>query len=85
MSQGKTREEAHLEDHLYTRVALERRHDQLARDWIGRFSRRLRTLDGLHLAVAASEGRQLVTSDATLAQAGSRLGVDVLQSSSSDG
>lgn len=70
---------AHLENNLYTRLALERRHYQLARDWILRSTTPLRTLDALHLAVAASEGLTLVTSDGGLARSGASLGVDVLR------
>lgn len=69
---------AHLESALYTRLALDRRHYQLARDWLGRFSTPLRSLDALHLAVAAIEGLQLVTSDEGLARSGEGLGVSVL-------
>lgn len=67
----------HLEANFYRRLALERRHYVLARDWIGRFSLPLRTLDALHLAVAASESVRLVTSDKVLAQSGQELGIDI--------
>jgi predicted nucleic acid-binding protein len=70
---------AHLESGLYTRLALDRRHYQLARDWLSQFSTPLRSLDALHLAVAASDGLQLVTSDDGLARSGKRLGVSVQQ------
>lgn len=70
---------AHLDAAWYTRLPLDRRHYQLARDWLGRFSTPLRSLDALHLAVAASDGLQLVTSDAELARSGKRLGVSVLR------
>lgn len=66
---------AHLEASLYTRLPLERRHYQLARDWIGKFITPLRTLDGLHLAVAATEGLELVTGDEALARSAESLGV----------
>ncbi|MGH9460305.1 MAG: type II toxin-antitoxin system VapC family toxin [Vicinamibacteria bacterium] len=69
---------AHLESNLYTRLALQRRHYQLAREWLGRFSKPLRTLDALHLAIAASEHLQLVTSDEGLARSGTRLAVSVV-------
>lgn len=66
----------HLEEGLFTRVQLERRHYELARDWLARFTLALRTLDALHLAVAAREGFRLVTADAAMAQAALTLGVE---------
>ncbi len=69
---------AHLGSGFYAPMPVERCHYSLARDWIGRFSTALRTLDALHLAVAASEGLRLVTSDGSLARAGAGLGVAVL-------
>jgi predicted nucleic acid-binding protein len=66
----------HLEEGLFTRVQLERRHYELARDWLARFTLALRTLDALHLAVAAREEFRLVTADAAMAQAAKTLGVE---------
>lgn len=66
----------HLEEGLFTRVPLERRHYELARDWLARFALALRTLDALHLAVAAREGFRLVTADAAMAGAAKALGVE---------
>lgn len=65
----------HLETNLYRRIALERRHYKLARDLIGRFTISLRTLDALHLSVAASESLQLITADASLARSAKAVGV----------
>lgn len=48
----------------------------LARQWIGRRAVPLRTLDALHLAVAASASVTLVTADAVLARAAECFGVD---------
>ncbi len=69
---------AHLEGNLYRRLALERRHYLMAREWIGRFRTPLRTLDALHLAVAASARLRLITSDQGLADAGDTLGQDLM-------
>jgi len=66
----------HLEEGLYTRVSLERRHHQMAGEWLGRFALVLRTLDALHLAVAASGGFGLATADAALAQSAKTLGIE---------
>jgi len=68
----------HLEDNLYKRFALERRHYLLARDWLGRFSLPIRTLDALHLAVATSEALRLVTADRGFARSAEALGIDMV-------
>jgi hypothetical protein len=67
----------HIEGNFYTRIAIERAHYTLARDWLGRFTTSLRTLDALHLAVAALERRQLVTADRTVARSAEAFGVKV--------
>jgi predicted nucleic acid-binding protein len=66
---------SHLEEGLYTRVPLMRRHYELAAEWLGRFTLALRTLDALHLAVAASEGFRVATADAAFAQSARALGI----------
>ncbi|MGH9366940.1 MAG: type II toxin-antitoxin system VapC family toxin [Thermoanaerobaculia bacterium] len=67
---------SHLEEGLYTRVPLQRRHYEMAIEWLGRLTLALRTLDALHLAVAASEGFRLATADAALARSAKALGID---------
>jgi len=67
----------HLDGNLYRRLPLERRHYVLARNWIGRFQTPLRTLDALHLAVAASEELRLITTDDGLAGSSQIMGMDV--------
>lgn len=69
---------SHLNGNLYTRIPLQRSHYVTARDWMGRFATPLRTLDALHLAVAASTGRRLVTADRGLARSANELGVEVV-------
>ena len=69
---------AHLEGNLYTRLPIERRHYRLARDWMAQLTTPLRTLDALHLAVAAAEGLTLATADRTMSRWGKRLGVRML-------
>jgi len=66
----------HLEEGLYTRVPLERRHYEMASEWLSRFTLTLRTLDALHLAVAASGAFRLVTADAALARSAKALGIE---------
>ncbi len=68
---------SHLEEGFYTRVPLERRHYEMAGEWLGRFALPLRTLDALHLAVAASEGLLFVTADAALARSAKALGIQI--------
>jgi hypothetical protein len=75
-TQVASRFSSHLEDGLYTRVPLARRHYDMASEWLGRFALALRTLDALHLAVAASEGFRLVTADGALARSAKELGIE---------
>ena len=53
----KHRFQSHVGGSYYTLLPLERQHLRLAQDWIGQFKAPLRSLDGLHLAVAAKIGR----------------------------
>ena len=69
--------QVHLNDGFYTRIALEPVHYQQAIQWIGRFDTPLRTLDALHLAIAASNNLPLITADETLANAANILAVEV--------
>ena len=68
---------AHLRTGLYTRLALERRHYDTARGWLGRFTLPLAALDALHLALAAAEGLRLATADRDLSRSARSLGVPV--------
>lgn len=69
---------AHLDGGVFTRLPLDREHFQLARQslWASRLP--LTTLDALHSAVAALDGRALTTADRRLAAAAEDLGVKVL-------
>ena len=68
----------HLDEGVFTRLPLTREHFQLARQslWASRLP--LTTLDALHAAVAALDGRALTTADRRLAAAAEDLGVKVL-------
>ena len=68
----------HLQAGLYTRVAVERRHYESARQWLARFTLPLRALDALHLALADAEGLRLATADQNLSRSARRLGLPVL-------
>lgn len=65
----------HLQAGLYRRLALDRHHFRLARDWISQWDLSLRSLDGLHLAVASLEDLELVTADKGLAASAESLGL----------
>lgn len=67
--------QVHLEEGMFTRLALERLHFSKAYEWLATFRTPLRTLDALHVAVAAAQGATLLTADTTLAKACSRVGV----------
>lgn len=67
----------HLDGGFYTRIPLEPIHYQQAREWIARFDTALRTLDAIHLAIAAANDLRLVTADETLAEAANVFGITV--------
>jgi predicted nucleic acid-binding protein len=67
----------HIEGHFYTFLPVESNHYRLARDWMGLFTTKLKTLDALHLAIASSNGLTLVTADRELSESGKSLAVDV--------
>lgn len=69
--------QADLDSGFYTRIALEAVHYNLAREWIGRFDTPLRTLDALHLAIAAENHLRLVTADEALAESAEIFGIEV--------
>ena len=66
---------AHLADGYYRVVPIEAREYGLARDWIGRFTAPLRTLDALHLAAAFGNDLELLTADRAMASAAKHFGV----------
>ena len=68
----------HLDQGVFTRLPLVREHFQIARQsmWASRLP--LTTLDALHAAIAALDGRALTTADRRLAAAAEDLGVKVL-------
>ena len=68
----------HLQAGLYTRLALQRRHYETAREWLARFNLPLRAADALHLALADAEGLRLATADRDLSKSAMGLGLSVL-------
>ncbi|NDJ17459.1 type II toxin-antitoxin system VapC family toxin [Myxacorys almedinensis] len=69
--------QADLEAGFYTQLALEPIHYTMARDWIHQFNTPLRTLDGLHLAIAVAHNIPLVTADEGLVESAEAVGAEV--------
>lgn len=69
--------ELHLEDRLFDIVPVAAREFHIAREWLGRFSTLLRTLDALHLATAFCNDLTILTADKQLAAGAKELGVSV--------
>lgn len=67
-----------LDQGVFTRLPLASEHFQWARQSMWRSTLPLTTLDALHAAVAALDGRALTTADRRLAEAAEDLGVKVL-------
>jgi predicted nucleic acid-binding protein len=67
----------HVHGAMYARIAVERRHYDVARGWLAAFTTPLRALDALHLAVAEGEGLRLATADRGLSRFARHLGVAV--------
>ena len=68
---------SHLQARYYAQLRVVRSHYQLAQDWVFRSEVPLRSLDALHLAVAALENRTLLTADVAQARAARLFGVRV--------
>ncbi|MBW1678384.1 MAG: type II toxin-antitoxin system VapC family toxin [Deltaproteobacteria bacterium] len=67
--------QSHLNQSLFKRIPLERHHYSVAFNWLAQFAVPLRTLDALHLAVAAQNNLELITADQRLLQSARKLGV----------
>ena len=67
--------QSHLDQGIYTRLALDATHYAKARDWLRTFTVPLQTLDALHAAVAALQDCPLLTADIALAKACANVGV----------
>jgi predicted nucleic acid-binding protein len=55
--------QTHLKETLYRLISVEDRHYQTAKNWILRFAVPLKTLDAIHLAIAAESDLALLTAD----------------------
>ncbi|MEM7483159.1 MAG: type II toxin-antitoxin system VapC family toxin [Acidobacteriota bacterium] len=74
----------HLEDGLFTRVAVGRSHYRLAREWAGRGFGAPTPSGSLHLAIASLEGRTLASADPSLLAAAGDLGVATVPLATAD-
>jgi predicted nucleic acid-binding protein len=70
--------QSHVTQGFYHVLSMEGHHFEQAREWISRFDTPLRTLDALHLTLAALENAQLITADRQLHEGATLLGVDSL-------
>ena len=70
--------QSHLEKSLYGLTVLEDRHYQTAKNWIIQFSSPLKTMDALHLAIAAESDLTLLTADKHLDISAKHFGIDVV-------
>jgi predicted nucleic acid-binding protein len=69
---------SHADGGFYVCHPVESHHYRLARDWIALFTTKLKPLDALHLAIASSEGRTLVTADQELFDSARALAVEAM-------
>ena len=67
--------QSHLDQGIYTRLGVDAAHFAKAREWLATFGVPLHTLDALHVALAAMKGCSILTADALLAKACTKVGV----------
>ena len=70
--------QTHVSNRLFRWLPLDLKHFQLAGSWIAQFNTALRTLDGLHLAVAALNELPIMSLDIQLIHAAEYYGVRIL-------
>ncbi len=68
----------HIRAGIFAMQAVQESHYVLANEWVDTFSTGLRTMDALHLAIAASEGLPLATADDVMARSARSLGLKVI-------
>ncbi len=68
----------HVSSGLYSRQSMDDEHFRIAREWIASWGTALKSLDALHLAIAASGNFTIVTADRQLAVAAKILSVKAL-------
>jgi predicted nucleic acid-binding protein len=67
--------QSHLNQFLFKRIPVERAHYSVAFTWLAQPAVPLRTLDSLHLAVAADNRLEVITADPQLSQSARKPGV----------
>ncbi|MBI9082298.1 MAG: type II toxin-antitoxin system VapC family toxin [Desulfobacterales bacterium] len=67
--------QSHLTQNVFRKIPVEAKHFMMAKNWISQFNTPLRTLDALHLAVAAAAGLPLFTADTRLEKTAGLLGI----------
>jgi predicted nucleic acid-binding protein len=70
--------QTHLKESLFRLITVEDRHYQTAKNWILQFAVPLKTLDALHLAIAAEGDFTLLTADRQLDISAKYFGIDVV-------
>jgi hypothetical protein len=70
--------QTHLKESLFRLITVEDRHYQTAKNWILQFAVPLKTLDALHLAIAAEGDLTLLTADRQLVISAKYFGIDVV-------
>ncbi len=67
----------HIDEKSYAYLPIQPKHFSTAMNWIADFNTPLRTLDALHLAIAAQNKAPLLTADIKFAESAKTLGVEV--------
>ena len=70
--------QTHLKESLFRLITVEDRHYQTAKNWILQFAVPLKTLDALHLAIAAEGDFTLLTADRQLVRSAKYFGINVV-------
>lgn len=70
--------QTHLTESFYRLITVEDRHYQTAKNWILQFAVPLKTLDALHLAIAAEGDFTLLTADRQLDISAKYFGINVV-------
>ncbi len=67
----------HIDQKSYIHLPIQPKHFSIARDWISQFNTPLRTLDALHLAIAAKNNIPILTADIKFANSANILDIEV--------
>ena len=70
--------QTHLKESFFRQISVDYRHYQTAKNWILQFAVPLKTLDAIHLAIAAEGDFALLTADKQLDSSAKYFGIDVV-------